>query len=99
MNFYGDDELKEACRSEMISDLNIILDRKTTPAFFCMVQYYGREHELCGDKRNFEPELIPSPNIIIQISAHHPQKKLPIMIKHGFYCYQHNQFNTNDKKD
>ncbi|CAF1341846.1 unnamed protein product [Adineta steineri] len=50
MNLYGDDELNEACESEMISDLNIILDRKTTSAFFCMVQYYGREHKLCGDK-------------------------------------------------
>ncbi|CAF4200410.1 unnamed protein product, partial [Adineta steineri] len=55
-----DDESDEACESEMISDLSIILDRKTTPAFFCMVQYYGPENELTGDKRNCEPQLILS---------------------------------------
>ncbi|CAF1496033.1 unnamed protein product [Adineta steineri] len=58
MNLYRDDESDEACESEMISDLSIILDRKTTPAFFCMVQYYGPENELTGDKRNCEPQLM-----------------------------------------
>ena len=42
----------------MISDLTLLLDRKTTPPFFCMVQYYGTESELCGEKRNFEPQLM-----------------------------------------
>ncbi|CAF0834635.1 unnamed protein product [Rotaria sordida] len=42
-----------------ISDITVIIDRKTTSnCFFSMVQYYGREKELNGDKRKFEPQLM-----------------------------------------
>ncbi|UJR17870.1 hypothetical protein I4U23_004769 [Adineta vaga] len=57
MNLYANNS-DEDCGSEIISDLSIILDRNTTPPFFCMVQYYGAENELDGETRNFEPQLM-----------------------------------------
>jgi hypothetical protein len=44
-------DLDEAHDSVMISDLSVLLDRKTTAPFFCMVQYYG-------GKRSFGPQLM-----------------------------------------
>jgi hypothetical protein len=57
MNLCGGD-LDEARDTVMISDLSIILDRKTTDPFFCMVQYYGTESQLRVDKRSFGPQLM-----------------------------------------
>jgi hypothetical protein len=57
MNLCGGD-LDEARDTVMISDFSIILDRKTTDPFFCMVRYYGTESQLRGDKRSFGPQLM-----------------------------------------
>ena len=43
----------------LISDITVIVDRKTTlNCLFVMAQYYGPEKQLNGDKRNFQPQLL-----------------------------------------